>query len=81
LQYLIALRAARHNHIFALTGSHPHQRNLFSQDLSLPTEQNSKTSSGCAKQILGRHLPAAASIRNFQILSDPKAKGSLSRRR
>src|SRR5437588_434082 len=76
-KYLITFRAARHNHVFAFRGSHPHQRNLFSQDSPFAQEQHSNASFLCAEQVLGSHHLIAASIRDTQILLDANAKGNL----
>src|SRR5215210_1300613 len=76
-KYLVTFRAARHNHVFAFGGAHPHQRYLFSQDSPFAEEQNSNADFLCAEQIPGSHQLIAAGIRDTQILFDPNAKGNL----
>src|SRR5215210_3159120 len=74
LKYLVSMRTACDNHVFALAGAHPHQGNLFAQDLSLSRKQEALSSTLCPKQIRGPDLFAAARCCDFQILTDAQAK-------
>jgi len=76
-KYRLSFRTACHNHIFAFWGSQPHQRNVCSQDSSPTHQQSTNAGFFCAKQVLRGHLLVATSIRDLQVLCDPKAKGNL----
>src|SRR5215210_5943177 len=73
-KYLVSVRTACDNHVFALAGAHPHQGNLFAQDLSLSRKQEAFASTLCAKQIRGPDLFVTARCCDFQILTDAQAK-------
>ncbi|HYE65527.1 MAG TPA: hypothetical protein VD966_08090 [Pyrinomonadaceae bacterium] len=76
-EYLVSFRAAGHNHIFALWGAHPYQRNLCFLDSPPATEQVAHPSPVCAKQISSRDHFVTTSIRDFQILFEAQAEGNL----